>query len=143
MEKWMDAIGDIVEKMGYTLYDIRRKGAGKSANLIIEIDHEDGISIDDCVSVSEQLSAYLDDIDPIEGSYTLEVSSAGAERRLRDTDEIRASIGKLVFVQTHEQNYRGTLESVKDGTLTLIEKNGRSHTVYLEDITLIRLAVDI
>ena len=73
----------IVEACGCTLWDVEYvKEAGEWC-LRVYIDREGGVSITDCEAVSRPLSDALDEADPIEGSYTLEVSSAGADRVLK------------------------------------------------------------
>ena len=64
------------------------------------IDKVGGIDIDDTTLISEKVGLILDEIDPIDKEYYLEVSSVGLERELRNIDEIKANIGKYINVKT-------------------------------------------
>ena len=70
-----------VEAMGFEFWGLEYL-QGKGAILRVFIDHENGISVDDCAAVSHQISGVLDVEDPIPGEYNLEVSSPGMERPL-------------------------------------------------------------
>ncbi len=143
MDKLNKDVKDIVEKLGYYLYDITFGPRQEGNVLSVEIDHKNGIDIDDCVKVSEQLSDYLDDTDPISTSYSLEVTSAGAERELRTQEEIERAHGKLIYVETFDQQFQGMLETVDEASITIREKNKNSTTVLLADVQKIRLAIDL
>ena len=87
MAKITDTVGALarpfVEAAGCTLWDVEYVKEAGEWFLRVYIDKEGGVSIDDCEAVSRPLSDALDQADPIEGSYTFEVSSAGADRALR------------------------------------------------------------
>lgn len=144
MEKLKNDIQKIVEDLGYELYDLLyEKREEDGFVLSVEIDHEKGIDIDDCVKVSESVSDYLDIEDPIQDAYSLEVISAGAERLLRNDKEINQALGKFVYVKTFEQELQGTLLSVDAQSITVKEKNKkRNHTILKAEIELIRLAIN-
>ena len=86
MAKLTDAVAalalPIVEAAGCTLWDVEYVKEAGTWFLRVFIDREGGVSIDDCEAVSRPLSDLLDEADPIEGSYTFVVSSAGADRAL-------------------------------------------------------------
>ncbi|MBP3464714.1 MAG: ribosome maturation factor RimP, partial [Angelakisella sp.] len=67
----------ILEQMGLILWDVVYEKEGSGWYLRYYIDKEGGVSIDDCEAMSRPLDAKLDEVDPIEQSYCLEVSSAG------------------------------------------------------------------
>ncbi|MGB5586068.1 MAG: ribosome maturation factor RimP, partial [Gammaproteobacteria bacterium] len=69
--------------MGYELVEIEYNPSSRHGLLRLYIDHDDGIQLDDCTDVSNQVSALLDVEDPIPGHYNLEVSSPGMDRPLR------------------------------------------------------------
>ena len=73
----------VVESLGYELTDLTFEKQGKDWCLTLFIDSESGISLDDCEIVSRQISELLDEKDPIEQSYFLEVSSPGMDRPLK------------------------------------------------------------
>ena len=73
----------VAEAEGCEVWDVEYVKEAGEWFLRVYIDKEGGISIDDCEAVSRPLSDLLDEADPIEGSYTFEVSSAGADRVLK------------------------------------------------------------
>ncbi len=87
-----------VESMGYVLWGLEYI-QGRGAVLRIYIDHEDGITVDDCAEVSHQVSGVLDVEDPISGEYTLEVSSPGMDRPLFTLEQWQLYIGEKVQVR--------------------------------------------
>ena len=126
-------IASIIEgklvQLGYEIYDISFKG-GKSPTLSIVIDRKERISLEDIVAVSEAISPLLDEDDPIESSYTLDISSAGAEKRI-EVARLSDYIGSYVNLHlTHpyegENILEGTLLKLEDGLATLqVKKKNR------------------
>jgi len=105
-----DILQPILERRGYVLVDVEFKGAGRRQLLRIYIDRrEGGISVNECASVSEELSLILDVEDFISGPYILEVSSPGLDRVLKKDREINWAIGKRVRVVTLEGELKGRL----------------------------------
>ena len=88
----------IVAEQGCSLWDVEYVKEAGTWILRVYIDKEGGVSINDCEAVSRPLSDKLDEVDPIEGSYTLEVSSAGADRVLKKPEHFAAFIGSEVDV---------------------------------------------
>ena len=141
MEKIKNDIMRIVEDLKYYLYDVTFEKEGNDFVLRIMIENETYIDIDDCVLVSKHISDWLDKEDPIEEAYMLEVTSSGAEHELRNSDEVKRSIGKTVYIETMEQKFDGVLESFKDNILTIKQKNKKVTKVNYMDVSFIRLAV--
>lgn len=69
--------------------------------LRVFIDKEGGIDIEDCQALSEKIEAKLDELDPIQDSYYLEVSSPGLDRILKKEKDLRRHIGDMVEVTTY------------------------------------------
>ncbi|MFW5893412.1 MAG: ribosome maturation factor RimP [Bacillota bacterium] len=134
-------IKEQVESLDYYFYDIHLKTVQGDRVLSVEIDHKEGIDLDDCVTVSEHLSAFLDEEDPIPEAYMLEVTSAGAEHPLRNEEEIKRAHGRYVHVETFEQVFEGILEGMDDTSIT-IRENKKTSTILMADIQNIRLAID-
>lgn len=82
VQKLQTHIEPIVEEANYELYHIEFVKEGKENYLRIYIDNENGVSLEGCEKVSRAVSALLDEIDPIQDSYYLEVSSPGIDRTL-------------------------------------------------------------
>ena len=118
------------------------------------IDKVGGIDIDDTTLISEKVGLILDEIDPIDKEYYLEVSSVGLERELRNIDEIKANIGKYINVKTYEKltvgkisqkEFEGTLLSCEDNLITMqfkVKQFKKEITIPYEKIAKIRLAIE-
>ena len=90
-----DLLEPVVAGMGYELVEIEYNPSTRHGVLRLYIDHEDGIQLDDCTDVSNQVSALLDVEDPIPGHYNLEVSSPGLDRPLRGIVQHRFPLSQL------------------------------------------------
>ena len=90
----------VVEKLGLELWDIRFLKEGSQWFLRIFIDKPGGVSIDDCVDFTHEINPLLDEADPIEQAYCLEVSSPGIERELTRPEHFQRYEGKRVMIKT-------------------------------------------
>ena len=131
----------VVEKAGCTLWDVEYVKEAGTWFLRVYIDREGGVSINDCEAVSRPLSDLLDQADPIEGSYTFEVSSAGADRALKKPshfqqfEEVEV---KLYRPREGRKDFVGTLRGYEDGNVTL-DVNGAETLFTKQEIALVRL----
>lgn len=121
-DKLYDIITPAVASLGYILWGIEYLSQGKHSILRVYIDHENGISLDDCTQVSRQVSAVLDVADPIRGEYSLEVSSPGLDRPLFFLPQYKEYCGEKLKVRlrTSVNNHRkftGVLQAVTGDTL--------------------------
>lgn len=112
-------LAPVVEAMGFQCWGVEYISQGRHSVLRVFIEHEQGISVDDCEAVSRQLSAVLDVEDPISAEYTLEVSSPGMDRQLFTLDQFEAYAGHRVKIKTRvaveeRRNFLGTLKGVED-----------------------------
>lgn len=118
----------------------------KNWYLRVFIDKEGGVGLEDCQSVSEHLSKYLDETDPIQDNYLLEVSSPGLDRVLKkDKDFIRYK-GRDVDIHFFKP-YQGSKDIVanlsgKDGDILHISIDGKEETIEMKDVSQIRLHID-
>lgn len=92
----------IAEDEGVELFGIELLGKGKLL-LRVFIDRDGGVTLDECERFSKNLSKLLDLENPIPGSYTLEVSSPGLNRPLRNLTDYEKNIGKLARIITKEK----------------------------------------
>ena len=120
----------IVEDLDLYLWDVRFEKEGADWYLRIIIDSNDGISCDDCEAVSRPLSKLLDETDPIEQAYYLEVSSPGVERELRKPEHFEVCIGdtvrvKLIRPVNGEREFIGELVKYQDNVLTIRQTEDR------------------
>ena len=94
-----EAIEPTVTELGYVIWDVTYTKIGADYHLEITIDSDEGIGIDDCEKVHRAIDPILDECDPIEDFYYLEVSSPGIERELRTPEHFAAMIGERVEVK--------------------------------------------
>ena len=149
MSKLTDLVADLarpeVEAAGCTQWDVEYVKEAGQWYLRLYIDKEGGVSIQDCEAVSRPVSDKLDEADPIEGSYTFEVSSAGADRALRRPEHFAALMGQEVDVKLYRpvngvKALCGALEGYEDGNVT-IQTGGRTMTLEKKDVAQVRLHV--
>ena len=136
-----EAILPTVEGLGYRLWDITFGKIGADYHLEITIDSDDGIGIDDCERVHRAIDPILDECDPIEGFYYLEVSSPGIPRDLRTEEHVSLSLGETVEARFYaprdgRRSLVGSLESFdaeSDSVVILAE--GEEFTVPRKEIS--------
>ena len=132
----------IVEQAGCTLWDVEYVKEAGEWFLRVYIDKEGGVDINDCEAVSRPLSDLLDEADPIQGSYTFEVSSAGLDRPLKKPEHFAACAGQQVDVRFYRpvdgrKEYTGALVGCAgDGNVTADDK-----TFEKKDVAQVRLHV--
>ncbi len=113
---------------GFELVDVEIKRARDGNTVRLFLDKEGGIGLDELQSVSEEVSAILDAEDPIASTYTLEVSSPGLDRPLKQEADYKKSVGKLVRLSSYEpvegrRHWTGRLAAFEDGILRLTLEN--------------------
>lgn len=118
----------IIEKLDYTLYDVQYVKEGNDYYLRIIIDKNDGISIDDCEKVNNEINDILDEADFIGDAYFLEVSSPGLERILRKTEHFKQQLGNKIRIKlfkpiNKQKQYEGILKSYTEDLLGLEIEN--------------------
>lgn len=142
-----ELVKPICEQNGLLLYEVLWVKEYGFQVLRVSIDKpEGGIDSDTLGVVNELLSEKLDAYDDDMPEYMLEVCSPGAERTLRNKDEILAAVGQYVNVKTPDSTYEGTLLSYEGDTIVVeINIKGRMKKVSINeaDIKKIRLAVKI
>jgi ribosome maturation factor RimP len=129
----------------FELVDIEYVKEGRNWFLRVYCDKEGGIDIDDCGRISEYLSAQLDENDPIPDAYFLEVSSPGAERPLKKTQDYMRAVGQHVFVTTYEpidglKEFEGKLAAF-DESFVEVEVGKKTHRLPFEKVASARLAI--
>lgn len=120
----------VAKDLGLRLWDVRFVKEGASWYLRVFIDKDGGVDINDCVDMTHALNGPLDEADPIEVSYCLEVSSPGIERDLTRDEHFEAMTGekiKLRLIRPDENKQRefsGILKSYEDGNITVQLEDG-------------------
>ena len=133
----------VVEAAGCSLWDVEYVKEAGCWFLRVYIDKEEGVSIDDCEAVSRPLSDILDEADPIEGSYTFEVSSAGADRILKKPEHFAQFRDEEVEVRLYRpkdgrKDFVGLLQNWEDGDVTILVGT-TPMTFTKQEIALVRL----
>ena len=136
-----------VDHLGYELTDLELKLGGRDGLVRLFIDAQDGIGVEDCETVSRQVSAILDVEDPIPGNYTLEVSSPGLDRTLTKPAHFQRFMGEYVRVKLRfpldgRRNFRGALAAVDDENIEVVV-DGESHSLPLSTIESARLVPQV
>lgn len=124
-EKIREIADRVSVRHGVELVEAELRGGGKSRTLKVVIDKPDGVTHDDCANVSRELSVILDVEDAVGGgSYTLEVSSPGLDRKLLKPEDYARFAGSRVKLMTREpvngnRYFEGRLKSFESGKLML------------------------
>ena len=138
-----DLLEPVVAGLGYELVEIEYNPSIRHGVLRLYIDHEDGIQLDDCTDVSNQVSALLDVEDPIPVHYNLEVSSPVMDRPLRGIKDYERFTGEVVKIRTGmaidgRRNFKGRLCGVEGDEIN-IECDGQRFYLPLASIEKARL----
>lgn len=141
-EKVYGLIKETVEEQGVSLWDVRFLKEGASWYLRVFIDSPNGISIDDCTNVSHAIDPIIDEADPIDVSYYLEVCSPGLERELTRPNHFEKSIGKTVKIKLYKaidgvKELTGILKSAAERVV--IETENAEYSLDYKDISKARL----
>src|SRR5438552_820163 len=126
-QKLIQLAEPVVAGQGYELVDLEFKNEPQAAGWVLRlyIDKAGGVSLDDCASVSRELSAVLDVADAIQIPYSLEVSSPGLNRPLRKPADFARFVGKKAKIRTRHpvgesrRNFSGTLVGVDGGKVKI------------------------
>lgn len=140
---------------GLELFDLRLTRESQGWVVRVTIDRpgpaatpEDSVGIEDCVTVSRELSTILDVDDPLDREYTLEVTSPGLDRPLRHEADFRRFAGRTASIVLEaplngQTFFSGRIEAVEDGQVVLlVGKRNRAHRIPLDGIKRARLEVD-
>jgi ribosome maturation factor RimP len=144
----------VARSRGLEIWDIqsRRETSGHVVRVFIDrpgpaATPEDSVSIEDCEQVNREIGTILDVEDPLPFTYTLEVSSPGLDRPLRDVEDYRRFAGRLAKIVVREpvdnqKAFEGRLRGVDRDDVLLEAPNGRTHRLPLTLITRGRLEVE-
>lgn len=136
----------IINELGLSLWDVRYVKEGADRFLRIYIDKSEGIDINDCEKVSRAISDPLDELDPIDNSYCLEVCSPGVERELIRDEHFEQFTGADIKVKMHRplegigKEFAGILIGYEDGMVTITDQSGENKvTINTKDAAWIKL----
>ena len=152
MSKLTDAVlalaGPVAAQQGCEIWDVEYVKEAGTWYLRILLDKEGGVDILDCEEISRKVSDLLDQADPIEGSYTLEVGSAGAERALKRPSAFQQVLGSPVLVKLYRaregrKEFAGYLKGYDEATGDVTVTVGSQDLVFpKKETALIRLRVE-
>ena len=136
----------IAESLGLRVWDVRYLKEGSQWYLRVFIDKDGGVDINDCERMSRALDAPLDEADPIDGEYILEVSSPGIERELIRPEHFEAFIGEDIMVKMIRplegigKEFKGVLTAYDNGDVTITDHSGENTvTIHKKDAATIKL----
>lgn len=137
-EKVFELIRTTVEAEGVSLWDVRFLKEGASWYLRVFIDKSEGVSIDDCTNVSHAIDPIIDEADPIDVPYYLEVCSPGIERELTRPQHFEQMLGERVKIRLYKavdgkKEFIGVLKST--GEKIVIESEGLEFEFGFKDIS--------
>lgn len=132
-----------IENLGYELIEVEFKPEDGDYYLTFYIYKEDGVSIDDIEIVSRYLDTRLDEIDPINRQYYLQVSSPDLNRPLKTSDDFRRNLGNEISVHLYKKmdglkEYEGYLDSYTEETIVLEFEDKTKKEFNRKDISLIK-----
>ena len=138
----------IAKEYGLNIWDVIFEKEGINWFLRIYLDKNDGaVTIEDCEKISNRVSDKLDELDPIEQSYYLEVSSAGLGRKLRKEEHFLKLIGEPISLKLYKsfggkKNFAGILRDFSDGNIKL-ETEDEMFNISFSDCSYVKLDDDL
>ena len=146
VQKLNELLQPLVEDLGYEFVGLKYNSNPKSSVLRVYIDHEDGIGIEDCETVSRETAALLDVKDPIRSQYNLEVSSPGLDRPLFTPAHYVQFAGQaaqltLFAPQDGRRKFSGPILGA-EGTTVRIEQDGSEVALEIANIAKAKLIPD-
>lgn len=140
-----EIVKPIAEKLGFDIWDIQFLKEGSMWYLRIFIDRPDGITIEDCENMSKAIDQPIDEDDPIDVPYCLEVSSPGIERELTREEHFERLINQKVIVKfirptkSWKKEENGILEEYLNGNIKIKLENDQEISFDKKDIVFIKL----
>lgn len=136
--------GQVLSSLGMELVDLEYKREGREMVLRLFVDKEGGVNLDDCASVSRELSEVLDVEEVITEHYCLEVSSPGIDRPLKKAEDFQRFKGRLVKIRTFEplpddagnkrKTFLGELKGIENGVILVALKEGQNAAIPFEKV---------
>jgi len=145
-KKIEELVMPIIEANNCELVDVEFVKEGANWFLRLYVDKTGGIFIDDCEVISRAVEALLDEKDPIEQAYILEVSSPGLDRPLKKDKDFERYKGEIVDVKLYKpfngsKAFQGELVGLVDGKVVIVDENGEELGFDRKEVGAVRLAV--
>lgn len=130
-----DVIAPLVSSMGLDLYDLEMN----RGILRVSLTKIGGINLDELTQANTAIGAKLDQLDPFNSRYTLEVSSPGLERTLRTPQHFAQAVGESIKIRSlesanHDRRLDGVIITSDSESVTIEDENNNRHTVAFQDI---------
>ena len=154
VERIREAADRVVESHGLEVFDVqlRRESTGWVVRVFIDRPGpsgtpEDSVGVEDCAVVSREVSTILDVEDPLDRAYTLEVSSPGLDRPLRDARDYERFTGRAAKVVVDnpvdgQTAFAGRIRGIEDGSVVFEAQGRKWHRIALDNIKRARLDVE-
>ncbi|CDE25954.1 ribosome maturation factor RimP [Clostridium sp. CAG:440] len=143
-ERVENLIKEKIEKIGYELYDVEYSKEGKNYFLRIFIDSKNGIDLDDCEKVNNEIMEDLDNANYIKEQYFLEVSSPGIERILRKEKHLEQNIGNEIVIKLFKKDeegkkeYQGILKKYTEQDIIIEDNENKQKQINRKNISQIK-----
>lgn len=139
-----DIVEPLAEELGLSIWDVRFLKEGSQWYLRVFIDKEGGVGIDDCVNLSHAIDGPIDEANPIEQAYILEVSSPGVERDLVRDEHFLSNIGEKIKVKMirpvdGKREFSGVLENYDNGNITIRLEDESGFTFTKKEASFVKL----
>lgn len=150
-KKVVDVVADVLDAFlkqhSLELVDVEFVKEGPFRYLRVMIDKDGGVGLDDCSLVSKYLNKKLDEMDPIEEHYFLEVTSPGIERQLKKLEDFTKFAGKTVVANLFNpvngsKVIKGVLKGMKDNKVTIHVDTHGDVEIPRDKISMIKLFID-
>ena len=140
MERAKAVVLPVLANLGFELVEVDMAVSHGRRTLRVFIHRRGGVTLDECARVSKAIGALLDDEDLFRGRYYLEVSSPGAERKLRSREDFRIFVGSKVSLRTSSvdgepRTIKGLIEDFSGDVVTVRDEGGISVAVPIGDIS--------
>ncbi len=143
-----DIIEPVIDALGYDTVRILTIGdANPTIQIMIEHkDYEKELTVDDCAKVSRAISAVMDEKDPIENKYTLEVSSPGLDRPLTKIEHFRRYINYVIKLETinpveKRKRFKGIIASVTEDNQVVMLMDDISYNIEYDNIAKAKIVI--
>lgn len=138
---------EFADEIGTEIYDVEYKKEGADWFLRVYLYSDKGITIDDCEYVSRKLSDKLDELDPIDAAYYLEVSSPGIERVLKTDRHFETAVGKKITVRLYSaidgvKSVCGRLDKYENGVIFVTDDKGNKYEIEKEKTSLVKICFE-
>lgn len=143
-----DIIEPVIDALGYDTVRILTIGdSNPTIQIMIEHkDYEKELTVDDCAKVSRAISAVMDEKDPIENKYTLEVSSPGLDRPLTKLEHFKRYINYVIKLETvnpveKRKRFKGIIENVTSDNQVIMSMDDISYNIEYDNIAKAKIVI--